>query len=508
MSRLSQVFPQSLATNASRTALIDQGESSLSFAELAQLVDVFTATLKGLSVGAGDRVGICLHKRAASVASVLAIIGEEAAYVPLDVLGSVERMGYMLADCGASVVIVENELARPLVDQLACTCDIHTLDTFEVSLLVCDWGVLPESTFSSDLAMILYTSGSTGVPKGVQITNQNAMTFVQWSVETFSVSSQDVCASIAPFHFDLSVFDLFVSLQCGAAILLLNQKQVQNTLYLSSFLSDFRVTICYTTPTVLKMLLNFGRLDRYDHGSIRLVLFAGEVFPVAALNQLRGKWSQAAFYNLYGPTETNVITYHPVPLQDEEPRERPYPIGLPCPYAACRILLDSGEMVETRPGVQGELIVAGSSVTPGYVGHEAKNRQAFLQDHDGSSYYKTGDFVRVNDAGELEFLMRRDRMVKRRGYRIELDEIECVLNNFGGVSELAVTVVSKEGEAVIIACFCPGELAPGEVQEALKRHCLDKLPAYFLPDHFIALEVLPKTSSGKIDYRGLQELAP
>ncbi len=136
-------------------------------------------------------------------------------------------------------------------------------------------------------------------------------------------------ASIAPFHFDLSLFDIFASLRAGAAILLLDHKLVQNTRFLASYLAEHRVTICYTTPTVLKMLLHFGRLDRYDHSSIRLVLFAGEVFPVKPLNLLRDKaWSQADFYNLYGPTESNVITFYPVPGMDAPSRDRPYPIGL------------------------------------------------------------------------------------------------------------------------------------------------------------------------------------
>ncbi len=189
---------------------------------------LLAAKLKALGAGAGDRVGICLHKRAVGVACVLAILDADAAYVPMDVLGTVERMGYILADCAASVVVVENDLAQSLADQLGCACETHVLEECGISLLRCDWGHSPRSAFSGDLAMILYTSGSTGVPKGVQITHLNAMTFIRWGAETFSVSPEDVCASIAPFHFDLSVFDLFVSIRCGAAILLLNQKQVQN----------------------------------------------------------------------------------------------------------------------------------------------------------------------------------------------------------------------------------------------------------------------------------------
>jgi len=201
-----------------------------------------------------------------------------------------------------------------------------------------------------------------------------------------------------------------------------------------------------------------------------------------------------------------VVTYYPLPPAETPPRLRPYPIGKPCPYADCRILLDTGEAVEADSGVQGELIVAGDSVTPGYVGDEQRNRAAFIMDSAGSRFYRTGDYVLVNEAGELEFLMRRDRMVKRRGYRIELDEIECVLNACQGVSDIAVTALSEEDETLIVACFCPGSAPAGELRAELKRLCQERLPAYFLPDRFVDMAALPKTSSGKIDYRGLQGL--
>jgi amino acid adenylation domain-containing protein len=507
MDRLGELFSGSVAANASRTALIDRGEGSLTYAELSDQVHCLVDRLREVAVAASDRVGVCLHKRSAGVAGILATLELRAAYVPVDVHGTVERIAYILTDSRARALFVENDLAKALAEQLSCPCEAHALDEFDMTLLVCDWSAAPATEFSEDLAIILYTSGSTGVPKGVQITHENALTFIRWCTGEFDVRPDDVCASIAPFHFDLSLFDLFVSLRQGAAVLLLDHKLVQNTLYLSSFLAEHKVTICYTTPTVLKMLLNFGRLDRYDHSSIRMVLFAGEVFPVKPLKQLREKWGQADFYNLYGPTESNVITFHPIPREESAPRERPYPIGLPCAHATCRLLLDDGEIAGLNAGLQGELIVVGGSVTPGYVGDEEKNRRAFIQGREGERFYRTGDMVSVSDAGELEFLMRKDRMVKRRGYRIELDEIEHVLNGCQGVSELAVTALRKDDETVIVACFCAEDTPSQDVSGELKRLCLDRLPAYFLPDRFIDLETLPKTSSGKIDYRGLQGLA-
>ncbi len=190
MNRLSDLFSGSLSVNGARTALIEPGEGSLSYTGLSGRVSDLSACLRRAAVGAGDRVGICLSKRASSVASILAVLELQAAYVPVDVNGSsIERMCYILADCRARAVIVESDMAAQLAEQLPCPCETRELEGFDVALLVCDWSAADAVEFSDELAIILYTSGSTGTPKGVQLTHGNALTFVQWGADTFSVSS-------------------------------------------------------------------------------------------------------------------------------------------------------------------------------------------------------------------------------------------------------------------------------------------------------------------------------
>jgi acyl-coenzyme A synthetase/AMP-(fatty) acid ligase len=265
---------------------------------------------------------------------------------------------------------------------------------------------------------------------------------------------------------------------------------------------NYAVSICYATPTILKLLLVHGHLHKADHRALRLVLFAGEVFPIKPLAQLMTHWSSAVFYNLYGPTETNVVTFFSVPGQIEPERTEPFPIGMPCDHTLCAILVHN-QIREITPGLAGELLVSGPSVTAGYLGDEDKTRRAFLMDN-GTAYYRTGDIVNVNQEGELQFQQRIDRMVKRRGYRIELDEIETALNRLESVLDVAVCCRLQGDDLVIDAFLVQDPVRETTTPSQLKRHCLNYMPSYFLPDRYIFIVELPRTSSGKIDYGQLE----
>jgi acyl-coenzyme A synthetase/AMP-(fatty) acid ligase len=236
----------------------------------------------------------------------------------------------------------------------------------------------------------------------------------------------------------------------------------------------------------------------------RLVLFAGEVFPLTALKRLRALWPQAAMWNLFGPTETNVCTAYPIPATIAPARTEPYPIGRVCPPLRARVIDQNGCNVPTR--TVGELVIAGPGVMRGYFGQPELTAAAFLADESGTCWYRTGDLVKDDGIGCFTFHGRRDRMVKKRGYRIELAEIESALYRHDGVDRAAV-VARADDQEVSIAAFVA--LKPDRKRSiiVMKRHCAQYLPHYMIPDTITFLDNLPATSTGKVDYARLKTLA-
>jgi acyl-CoA synthetase (AMP-forming)/AMP-acid ligase II len=235
------------------------------------------------------------------------------------------------------------------------------------------------------------------------------------------------------------------------------------------------------------------------------VLFAGEVFPVKHLRELSRLWPHVEYFNLYGPTETNVCTYARIELPIPDGRTAPYPIGRPCAHCETRVLdTEGGSEVET--GDEGLLYVAGPSVFPGYWNRPEQNSRAFIE-RDGRRWYNTGDVVRLDPADGYIYLGRRDRMVKRRGFRIELGEIERGLHQHESISEAGVVCVPDAAAgARIVAYLCARTPQRPSIIE-MKTFCARQLPSYMNPDVFTFLDALPRTSTDKIDYQGLARLA-
>jgi len=250
--------------------------------------------------------------------------------------------------------------------------------------------------------------------------------------------------------------------------------------------------------------MTYGRLERFDHSSLRIVLFAGEIFPIEALKKLQQLWPQATFYNLYGPTETNVVTWFQVPKTIARTYNSPLPIGKSCSHVSCKIWNE--KILDLQPGIQGELIVSGVSVTPGYLNLPEINKRSFLKDQQGKIWYRTGDLVKVNHDLEFEFIGRKDRMVKRHGYRIELDEIEAILHRYSGLKEVGVISITEENN-ILIKAFISKSLENTRLTiPEIKTYFLNYLPLYMLPDQFIFVDHLPKTSTHKINYQQLARL--
>ena len=513
---LAHVLDESVRRFPDRVAVNIPGGAALTYAELGDLSDRFRDRLWKLGVRPGDRVGLRLHKSVDSLAGIFGILKAGAAYVPVDAASPPARGAYILDNCQVKLLLTEQKLAAGMLEELSRL----NASPIVLALPHSDRGLaLPallddlqrsEPTAStptaevelSDVAYILYTSGSTGNPKGVVLSHGNAQSFVDWCSETFQPTADDTFSSHAPFHFDLSILDIYVAVKHGARLVLIGEELGKDPLRLAGTIADERITIWYSTPSILSLLANFGKLERHDHGSLRIVLFAGEVFPLPQFALLKKKWACPRYFNLYGPTETNVCTYYQIPGDDSWTNLRTFPIGRICPPNRGRVVNDRGQDVVA--GEAGELIVAGPNVMRGYWNLPDRNALAFLSDDAGVLWYRTGDIVREDSSGEYVYLSRRDRMVKRRGYRIELGEIETALLRHPNIREAAVVAEPNDDSGVRIAAFVSSMDGKRLGIIALKSIAASNLPPYMIPDAFVVLDALPRTSTDKTDYQSLK----
>ncbi len=322
----------------SHVAVEDLSGGALSYADLDALSDRVRDYLHAVGVRAGDRVGVYCRKSIDAYAAMLGTMKLSAAYVPVDSSAPAWRSAYILADCGVRAVVMDSELLN------AWRTETERLGSVPALLLIeSDGGgggirraldaagdvpTVPTVAAEPDaLAYILYTSGSTGKPKGVMLSHRNATSYVDWCSTVLSPTEHDRFSSHAPFHFDLSILDLYVPLKHGATVVLIDADRGKEPVGLAQAIAERRLTVWYSTPTILTLLAQLGRMERNDYSALRLVLFAGEVFPVKHLREVMKRLPHSTYYNLYGPTETNVCTYHRIPDEIDETRTMPFPIG-------------------------------------------------------------------------------------------------------------------------------------------------------------------------------------
>lgn len=482
------------------------------YGTLDHLADRLKARLLEIGVAPGDRIGVYGHKSIGTVVALFGILKAGAAYVPVDPGAPPARNAFILQDCAVRAIIIE----RSLIDGLRGAFNenpltelerLNGLDDYGVELAIVQ-GPLQETGSIDErveqLAYILYTSGSTGRPKGVMHTHRSALSFVDWCSDTFGPTETDRFSSHAPFHFDLSILDLYVPLKHGATLVLIGEELGKQPLRLAPVIAERRLTVWYSTPTILRLLVEYGRMEQFDYSALHTVHFAGEVFPIKQFLALKKAWPHPRYFNLYGPTETNVCTYFEVPAEIPDDRAVPFPIGKTCANDRSRVMDEDDR--EVPEGAGGELYIGGGSVMVGYWNQPERTAKAFWIDGEGTPWYKTGDIVEVDGHGDYLFAGRRDRMVKRRGYRVELGEIEAAFYRHPCVQEAAIVAVTDEEQGVVIKAFLSWKGADRPSLIKLKRFAAENLPLYMIPDRFSFHSSLPRTSTDKLDYQRLQEM--
>ena len=505
VSHLAGYLEASASRFPDRLAVADPDGTVLTYREIDERASRIAGFLADRGVRRGDRIGLALPKTTAALTAVFGVLKAGAAYVPVDWTGPAARIGTIFADCQVRAVFADcrrAELAAGAGTAILLGADVSSgTDAFpwETVLEHAPLEQPAPDRHPDDLAYILYTSGSTGVPKGVTLTHRNAISFVDWCSSAFTPSEHDRFSSHAPFHFDLSILDIYLPLKHGGALYLIPEELGKKPRDLAHFIAGHRLTVWYSTPAILGLLGEFGDLDRFDYSSLRTVLFAGEVFPVKQLRRVVKHWPHPDYFNLYGPTETNVCTFARIPTPIPEDRSEPYPIGWPCSHCAA-LVLDGDQAVEA--GSEGLLYISGPSVFSGYWGRPEESAAAFM-DRDGARWYNTGDVVKQSGCDGFLYVGRRDRMIKRRGYRIELGEIESCLYKHAAITGAAVIALPhpEAGMRVVAYLAGPEDSRPSIVE--LKVFCNQNLPAYMNPDVFVFLDALPRTSTNKVNYQEL-----
>jgi amino acid adenylation domain-containing protein len=487
---------------------VENGDDSITYRRLAELSEKVCGYLVAAGVRPGDRVGVYLPKSIDGLAVFHGTMMSGAAYVPADPNAPASRAALVHDDCQVRVAVIDADFAEAYATAsrgLGAAPTTLVVDDRGLAVALGDIAREPGQRASDpdSLAYVLYTSGSTGRPKGVMLTHRNATSFVDWCSETFAPSSDDRCSSHAPFHFDLSILDIYMAFKHGATLVLIPDSIGKDPERLAAFAATNRISIWYSAPSILSLMAQFGNLPSHDLSALRMVLFAGEVFPVKHLRRLQEQVPWPAYYNLYGPTETNVCTWFRIPDRIPAEQTQPFPIGYVCSHLEARAIDSTGR--PTRDGDEGELIVRGPAVTQGYWNLPERNESAFYADQYGSKWYRTGDIV-VNHGGCFTYLGRRDRMIKKRGYRIELGEIESCLYQHPQIKETGVIATTNDdGDVQIVAAVVTRDGTKLSLI-SLKRFVAERLPKYMVPDRFVHEAALPRTSTDKVDYQQLNRL--
>ncbi len=499
-------------------------DSSLSFRELDIQSSALASFLAQHRVKKGDRIGILLDKSMEAIVSIFGILKSGSCYVPLDPLAPGARLAALVDDCrlkwlisGSSKIsliedfctnskFLENVLLID-EDRREAELRLHPMRIYFrddiVGTASTAAGLACSRPSPEDLAYILYTSGSTGQPKGVMISHGAAAAFVEWSVDAFELDYKDVFSAHAPLHFDLSIFDIFTGIAAGATIHLIPPGWTTFPATIADFIEKNGITTWYSVPSALVQLVLHGKLDQRRFRALKRVLFAGEVFPSKYLRQLMVFLPGVSFYNLYGPTETNVVTFHHVTELPDPTTD--IPLGIPCRDVNMLMVSESG--AQSQEGEVGELYISGPTLMRGYWQDSQKTAAVLvgnpIDETDPTTYYRTGDLVHLGANGLLIYHGRNDMMIKTRGYRVELGEVETAISAHGKIKECAATAIPSDEFGNLIKALLVLESDAEISIEDIRRFCSERLPSYMIPSAIEIIESLPRTSTGKINRSAL-----
>ncbi len=511
------LLPQSLQCAADRNpdhVAFRYGDRSLTYAEMVAKTNQLAHLLLKSGVQRGDRIGVYLRRSLESAIAIYGIMQAGAAYVPLDPHAPATSTCFILEDCDIRHLITHASQRRILPDILAQSKLYQVIGVDgEWQVPSVSWETIDSYPANNpsirigeqDLAYIMYTSGSTGPPKGIMHTHYSGLNYAMLSVDLYELREHDRIVSHAPLHFDISTLAYFSAPLAGATSVIISDAHTKMPASLTQLMQAEKLTVWYSAPLALIQMLTHGVLEERDLSSLRWVLYGGEPFPPKHLKALMQQWSKARFCNVYGPAEVNQCTYYHLPGPPED--DQPIPLGKVWKDTEMLILDESDQPVQV--GEPGELLIRSTTMMKGYWRRPELTRRSLytrmvIPDQE-QVYYRTGDLVCQNAEGNLLFLGRKDRQIKTRGYRVELEMVEASLVALDAVAEAAAFPVSHESEGLLIEAAIILKAKTQATMEEIRNQLAEQLPGYAIPRFIYLLKSLPRTSTGKINRLILQQ---
>jgi tyrocidine synthetase III len=486
-----QLFEDQVQKTPRDIAVVFNGQH-LNYGDLDRKANSLARLLKQKNVSPGSIVGIMLERSMEMIIAMIGILKSGGAYLALDPEYPVERIKFMIRDSGVNLVLTKGpvEMESPFAGEI--------IDLEEPGIYLSGASNLQSPVGAHDMAYVVYTSGSTGAPKGVAVAHASIANTLLWRKIYYQFDKDQAVMQIPSFSFDSSVEDIFVPLISGSQLVMIQEQFRMDPPYLKEIIENNKITHFLITPGFYKTLLTEipGTLKK-----LQTITLAGDHFTGELVKEHFEKLDGVRLFNEYGPSENSVCST----VYEFSPEQSDVLVGKPIPGVHCYILNHQRKL--SPFGVPGELYLSGKGLAKGYLNRPELTHQKFITDPNfpGERMYLTGDMARWHTGGNLEFLDRIDQQVKIRGFRVEIGEIENRLLSHGNVKEAAVAArEDQEGNKYLCAYLVTaGELDVTSIAEYL----LQTLPGYMVPTHFVELERIPLTATGKIDRKQLQEMS-
>lgn len=511
-----EAFEKCVAENKENVALSFKNEN-ITYDELNRKANKLANLLREEeNVVTGEHIGIMMKKGIDMIIAILAVIKAGGSYIPLDPTYPKSRISYIVNNAKIKILITE-ENNRDSIDEITEKESINTVVNVNGNMKnfnnvtkvygIDDINIHGDNNLKLNISAgspmyIIYTSGSTGLPKGVVVSHANAMNYIRWSVSEFNINTKDKMMLVTSISFDISVFEIFAALTSGCELVIVPEETLRDSYEFLDYIDEKRVNIWHSVPTLMyQALITLGNSKSQYNSvrNIRTIMLGGEAWSIEKAKEIKKEFKNAQISNMYGPTEATIwVTSYVI---DEKVNSRnSLPIGKPIWNNKIAILNDSMKLCGI--GEVGNIYVSGENVTLGYLDDHEKTKSVFVKIYD-EIYYNTGDLGRYLNDGNIEYMGRKDNMVKVLGYRIETGEIENAMLKDRNIKEVAAVVKKSDDVSKLICFYTSNNIY--KIEE-LRNRLSDTLPYYMIPSLFIKLDDMPHTPNGKIDKKYLEQM--